>query len=1151
MYNDQNDSNVKQDLNDELLESLISIIPEIENTIRDANFDVDKYSFIKLYLSTICKIILQNEKVQFSSLFSQITYIGQKYKLPAKLISDLQYIRIISKNSSILDIEESDIISSIYTLSSFISFIIQDKNSNKKFLYKSPFKKYATFKKKLQLDLSKVRVCVLEKNILERKLLCRAINVGIDLITVIIRDDEEFDKYFYSTFEEIWVGAQLNLIDCLEIDENIIEPSFIVLEPDFLIDASNIAECFQSFVISPYLYFLRRLKEKVSTKYILQGNLSNFFLDELTHNQNNIVTFKETFIKAFKQLPVEFTLCKDIEDASSFKEFMMNAEKQFNNIKRTIENDFKSIEVDKNNVILEPSFYSEKYGFKGRLDLLSFSENNKIKKIIELKSGRTPYPTSDTSKISENHLMQTCVYVLLLQSIYNLKQKEIQPFVFYSSSEIEGTNLRYAYIPKNTFKEIIQLRNSIISIENKMAILSINNLDEFISKIFNIASYQNPNNNTLPVFFKDEIFNYLKIYNSSSDLEKLYFLNFARFVARELYYINGSVDTEKSNSSISNLWNISFKEREQELELISGLSIDDIEYSENGMNIEFVKKITDKEPNLRNGDICNVYIKEKEDDNLLNTEIFKGTIVKVSQKHINVYFRNKQKNDFVTKKTKNWVIEHDFLDNSYYAMYQSLFSFLKLDKSKKQLLLGERHPIQKEESSQWCNLIVNPQEENINRERKRILKKALDAEEYFLLVGPPGTGKTSVYVKGLIDELMNNTNQNILIIAYTNRAVDELCDAICSSANKTSENCENYIRIGSSYSCDEKYRHRLLQNIAIKCNKRKELKDIITNSRILVGTLSSILGKIEILDLKKFETTVIDEASQILEPQIIGLLSKLNKFILIGDHNQLSTITLQEKKWSKIDDESLIQYCFNDCRESLFERLFKLCQSKQWTYAFDTLKYHGRMHYDIANLINEKFYGGVLSTITERQNSQFNKKINLSNYSEFQKQIFNERIVFFDVPKNETKTGKSNIFEAELVVKVAKEIYDSYKNKEDEFQPAKSIGIIAPYRNQIAAIRNIIYGLDKPELNDIMIETVERYQGSQRDVIIVSFCFNSSFHLERFINLNHDGTVDRKINVAISRAREQLILVGNWEIIKKNELYKSLLEDITRYRFDN
>ncbi|HAD80319.1 MAG TPA: hypothetical protein DCF99_14345 [Flavobacteriaceae bacterium] len=450
---------------------------------------------------------------------------------------------------------------------------------------------------------------------------------------------------------------------------------------------------------------------------------------------------------------------------------------------------------------------------------------------------------------------------------------------------------------------------------------------------------------------------------------------------------------------------------------------------------------------------------------------------------------------------------------------------------------------------------------NLSDEQNRILKKALSTKDYFLLNGPPGTGKTSIIIKELVKEIYEKQDCNILLLAYTNRAVDELCESINSAISDQIE--QKFIRIGNELSTSPEFHQNLLNKIIEQKDadleqkgekfSRKTIQDIIRKQRIFVSTVASISSKNDILKLKKFDTIIIDEASQILEPQIVGILPKAERFIMIGDHKQLPAIVLQNPELAKTNNELLENIGLINRKNSIFERLYEFCERNNYENAFDQLTYQGRMHAEIADFPNNYFYDGKLNVafdipnlndeIKQSLNRQradlhfehYNQSNNLQNF------ITNHRFAFINVDEN-PYLPSTNVQEADLIVKFVQEIIHLYEINQKPFDPKKTIGIIAPFRNQIALIKQKFELANIPNHEQITVDTVERYQGSQRDIILYSFAVTYHSQLNALVNMNDQGNVDRKLNVALTRAKEQLFLIGNQAILKENQLIKTLID---------
>jgi DNA replication ATP-dependent helicase Dna2 len=491
---------------------------------------------------------------------------------------------------------------------------------------------------------------------------------------------------------------------------------------------------------------------------------------------------------------------------------------------------------------------------------------------------------------------------------------------------------------------------------------------------------------------------------------------------------------------------------------------------------------------------------------------------------------------------EKWNLEHDQMDMSFNSMYQGLFQWASADKRKRYLLLATeppRCPVTDTPSS------LTPHPSSLTEEQQHILQKMLHAPDYFLLWGPPGTGKTSQMLRHFAKWIFENTEENLLLLAYTNRAVDEICEALESIGPAVKE---SYLRIGSRYSTSQQFENQLLANKIEKVSTRKGLREVLDNHRIFVSTLASLSNNQELLKLKKFRRVAIDEASQILEPVLAGLLPQFEQFVLIGDHKQLPAVVVQPPEASAVTDEKLLGIGLQNLRNSLFERLFRRCTEQGWHWAYDLLSHQGRMHEDIMRFPGEHFYEGKLKILpkeipaSQKQLAPLPVQL-LDNQSNWQVALAGRRLAFLNTPVDqESPSRKTNRHEAELLTQLVKH----FQNQPVTISPfggagggIATIGIITPYRAQIAQIQEVMQreGID---CGSITIDTVERYQGGARDIILISLCTNAASQMETLVSLSEEG-VDRKLNVALTRAREQVVVLGNEDLLSRNEVYRRLI----------
>ena len=333
--------------------------------------------------------------------------------------------------------------------------------------------------------------------------------------------------------------------------------------------------------------------------------------------------------------------------------------------------------------------------------------------------------------------------------------------------------------------------------------------------------------------------------------------------------------------------------------------------------------------------------------------------------------------------------------------------------------------------------------------------------------------------------------------------------------------------------CDPRFSHRLLSRSFGEQPKLNEMRQRLKDVRIVVSTTLTLLTRPFLFNIKHFSLCIVDEASQILEPYIVGLLSskQIDRFILIGDHKQLPAVVAQ------IDDETAL----HACRLSLFERL--LCQERDAGRSAFTgiLNHQGRMHPDIAAFPNEFFYAHEqLQPVPLPHQEETELDYRQPSTDALDDQLKQHRVLFLPSPSHPLTSSPS---EPALVADLLRRLYRQIGNA--LFNADKSIGVIVTYRHQITLIRREIAKLNLPMLLDISIDTVERYQGSQRDVIIYAFGVQDKADLD-FLTSNcfvEDGnTIDRKLNVVMTRARKQLLMTGCQQVLSQNPIYAKLIQ---------
>lgn len=432
---------------------------------------------------------------------------------------------------------------------------------------------------------------------------------------------------------------------------------------------------------------------------------------------------------------------------------------------------------------------------------------------------------------------------------------------------------------------------------------------------------------------------------------------------------------------------------------------------------------------------------------------------------------------------------------------------------------------------------------NLNEGQNAALSQIFNAKDVAIIHGPPGTGKTTTLVNAIKEVV--KTEKQVLVCAQSNAAVDLLVEKLDNlgievlrighPARLTPEVIENsldvkiskhaffkelkeirkrsdeYRRMAHKYKRSFGYEERMQRKMVMKeARMFKEdadriesqiTEDLIDQAQVVACTLTGSTHYL--LRERMFRSLFIDEASQALEPACWIAIRKAYRVIMAGDHLQLPP-TIKSLKAAK-----------DGLAETLFEKAIKHIDESVM------LETQYRMHPDIMKFSGDHFYKGQLKTAEDVIQRERDSALQHFVFIDTAGCGFDEKV------KKET-LSTYNPDEAELVI----------KHLSNNLSLDLSVGIIAPYKAQIEILRDLV--LKSPAFDavrdQVSVNTVDAFQGQERDVIYIS--------LTRSNEKNEIGFLKeyRRMNVAMTRAKTQLVIIGDSATLGKDSFFNAVID---------
>lgn len=434
----------------------------------------------------------------------------------------------------------------------------------------------------------------------------------------------------------------------------------------------------------------------------------------------------------------------------------------------------------------------------------------------------------------------------------------------------------------------------------------------------------------------------------------------------------------------------------------------------------------------------------------------------------------------------------------------------------------------------------------LNTSQNEAVQKVIEARQVAVVHGPPGTGKTTTLVEAIIETLQRE--MQVMVCAPSNTAVDWISEQLmrrgipvlrignplrmsdemldCSYERRYAAHPDypelwsirRMLRGGTESKGKSLEKQAKLQKMRQR-QTELEIKinsDLFNQARVVSCTL--IGSAYHILERRRFSTLFIDEAAQALEPACWAAILKCDRVILGGDHQQLPPTVKNPQAARQGLDRTLMQHLVSHKPECV-----------------TLLNTQYRMNQSIMQFSSQWFYHGSLQAAPQVAHQLVSPMDTPLTW------IDTSNLGFGEHTGRHTPT-RTNAEEARLLIQTLRDYVDSI-GMPRLLDDAVDFGIISPYRGQVRLLRRMLRsqrGLF-PLRRHISIHTIDGFQGQERDVIILSMVRDNDAHNIGFLRDL------RRMNVAITRARMKLIIVGNTDTLSRHPFYAQLIAHFEQY----